>query len=79
MIHRQTQRLPSAAVSFRGARSNLLVDENGAESSFETVLRVIHKVGDVNPSPGMSDVAPTGVYAQCPFPPSIETMRHSEF
>ena len=82
MIRARTQRLPSATVSFLGARSNALRDENGGEPSFETVLRIIHEsgyIGDVYPAPGMWELAPTAVYARFPFPPSVESMRHGGF
>ncbi len=82
MIHRRTQRQPSTSVSFLGAHSNLLLDDRGHEPSFEAVLRVMHDagyVGDVYPSPGMWDMAPTGVYARYPFPPSIDMMREGGF
>ncbi len=82
MIRRKTQRLPSASVSFIGARSNMLVDREGNEPSFETVLRIMHEagyIGDIYPSPGMWHSAPTGVYARYPFPASLETMRHGGF
>jgi len=82
MIRSRTQRMPSAAVSFLGARSNALRDANEGEPSLETVLRVMHEsgyVGDVYPAPGMWEVAPTGVYARYPFPPSVETMREGGF
>jgi hypothetical protein len=79
MIQSRTHRLPSASVSFLGARSNALRDENGREPSFETVLRIIHESGysgDVYPAPGMWSLAPTAVYARYPFPPSVDAMRH---
>lgn len=79
MIRARRQRLPSATVSFLGARTNALRDENGVEPSFETVLRIMHEsgyVGDVYPAPGMWELAPTAVYARYPFPPSVESMRH---
>lgn len=82
MIRSRTQRMPSAAVSFLGARSNALRDDNDNEPSLETVLRVMHESGyggDVYPAPGMWEVAPTGVYARYPFPASVETMRLGGF
>ncbi len=82
MIHARTQRLPSASVSFLCARSNALRDEQDDEPSFETVLRIMHGAGytgDVYPTPGMWGMAPTGVYARYPFPPSVESMRHGGF
>ena len=80
MIRTRSQRHPSASVSFLGARSNALVNSDGQEPSFETVLRIMYESGytsgDVYPAPGMWTLAPTAVYARYPFPPSIETMRH---
>lgn len=79
MIRSRTSRLPSASVSFLGARSNALVDSNGNEPSFETVLRIMHQSGyngDIYPAPAMWAAAPTAVYARYPFPPSVESMRH---
>jgi hypothetical protein len=34
---------------------------------------------DVYPSPGMWEVAPTGVFATYPFPESLDTMRRGGF
>ncbi|MBI1336435.1 MAG: hypothetical protein GC164_05680 [Phycisphaera sp.] len=82
MLRRNTQRLPSASVSFIGARSNALRDADGKEPSLESVLRVMHEAGytgDVYPAPAMWSAAPTGVYARYPFPPSVESMRHGGF
>lgn len=82
MIRRNTQRIPSASVSFIGARSNALRDAAGREPSFETVLRVMHEAGyhgDVYPATAMWEAAPTGVYARYPFPPSIDQMRQGGF
>jgi hypothetical protein len=39
MIRRDSDRLPSASVSFLGARSNRLTDSRGREPSLESVLR----------------------------------------
>lgn len=78
MIRRRTERLPVASVSFLGARANKLVDDDGHEPSFETVLGTMHDagfVGDVYPAPGMWRVAPTAVFARYPFPTAIDTMR----
>lgn len=78
MINRRTSRLPSAAVSFLGARSNALRDRDGGEPTLETVLRVMHDAGytgDVYPAPSMWEAAPTAVYARYPFPASVERMR----
>ncbi len=79
MIRLRPSRLPSAAVSFLGARSNALVDNDGREPSFETVLRIMYDAGytgDIYPAPAMWAAAPTAVYARYPFPRSLEAMRH---
>lgn len=83
MIRRSPQRLPSASVSFLGARSNALAKERSSAEhpgpSFETVLRTMHEAGypgDVYPAPAMWASSPTAVYARYPFPPSLEAMRH---
>jgi hypothetical protein len=79
MIRVRTSRLPSASVSFLGARSNALLDSDGNAPSFETVLRIMHQsgyTGDIYPAPAMWAAAPTAVYARYPFPPSVESMRH---
>ncbi len=79
MIRTRPSRLPSASVSFLGARSNALVDSSDREPSFETVLRIMYEAGytgDVYPAPAMWAAAPTAVYARYPFPPSLEAMRH---
>lgn len=82
MVRMRSQRLPSASVSFLGARSNALANPSGGEPSFETVLRTMYDAGytgDIYPAPHMWDSAPTAVYARYPFPPSLETMRHGGF
>lgn len=79
MIRQRTSRLPSASVSFLGARSNALVDSHGNEPSFETVLRIMYEsgyTGDVYPAPDMWASAPTAVFARYPFPSSLDAMRH---
>lgn len=78
MLTRKTQRLPSASVSFLGARSNALRDESNDEPTFETVLRVMNDAGyhgDVYPAPSMWESAPTAVFARYPFPESLTRMR----
>ena len=79
MLRRKTERLPTASVSFLGARANRLVGEDGQrEPSFETVLRTMSEVGfggDVYPAPWMWDSQPTALYARYPFPASIDRMR----
>ncbi|NJO55498.1 MAG: hypothetical protein HC834_03120 [Rhodospirillales bacterium] len=73
MIRRKTSRLPVASVSFLGGRANRLVDAQGNEPTFETVLRTMYEVGfsgDVYPAPWMWGASSTGVYARYPFPES---------
>lgn len=82
MINTRRDRLPSASVSFLGARSNALIDDEGKEPSLEGVLRAMYDsgyTGDVYPAPQMWESAPTSVYARYPFPSSLETMRHGGF
>lgn len=82
MLRERRDRWPSASVSFLGAKSNRLVGANGEEPSFESVLRVMFEAGyrgDVYPSLGMWEVAPTGVLASYPFPSSLDVMRTGGF
>ncbi len=82
MIRRKPNRMPAASVCFLGARANRLLDENGQEPSFETVLRTMHEAGfggDVYPALWMWDSSPTPVYARYPFPSSIDSMRQGGF
>ncbi len=82
MIERRYDRMPCASVSFLGAKSNKLVDEHGREPSFEAVLRTMFDAGyrgDVYPSLGMWELAPTGVFANYPFPKSLDVMRSGGF
>ncbi|MEX0778076.1 MAG: hypothetical protein WD042_20420 [Phycisphaeraceae bacterium] len=82
MISRKPQRRPSASVSFLGAQVNRLVNEHGAEPSFETVLRTMHTAGyegDVYPAVGMWRLTNTGVFGRYPFPASLESMRQGGF
>jgi hypothetical protein len=78
MLRHKPGRMPSASVSFLGAHANRLVDRDGNEPSFETVLRAMHEagyVGDVYPSPAMWHTATIGLYARYPFAPALEQMR----
>lgn len=78
MLMTRTERLPAASVSFLGGRSNRLLAKGNAEPSLEAVLNVMYEAGfwgDVYPAPAMWEVAPTGVFARFPFPPSLERMR----
>ena len=78
MIQGRGERRPVATVSFLGARSNKLVDAEGNEPSFESVLRVMYDAGyrgDVFPSPTMWQFGEVGVFPSYPFPQGLERMR----
>ncbi len=82
MLAGRRERWPVASVSFLGAKSNRLVDAEGNEPSFESVLRTMHEAGyrgDVYPALGMWELAPTGVFASYPFPESLKVMRAGGF
>jgi hypothetical protein len=82
MLRGRQERLPVASVSFLGAKSNRLIGPGGREPSFESVLRVMYDAGyrgDVYPSLGMWELAPTGVFASYPFPESLSVMRKGGF
>ncbi len=81
MIRGRADRLPSASVSFLGARANQLMGRESTEPSFEEVLRIMHESGyggDVYPAPSMWS-AKTGVFARYPFPPALDHMREGGF
>ena len=78
MVERRWDRIPCASVSFLGAKSNRLVDADGNEPTFESVLRTVYDSGyrgDMYPSLRMWEIAPTGVFATYPFPASLKVMR----
>ncbi len=78
MLRGRRDRQPVASVSFLGARSNSLVDENGKEPSFETVLRTMYQAGyrgDVYPAPTLWSKGDVGVFATYPFPEGVQRMR----
>jgi len=78
MIQGRVDRQPIATVSFLGARSNRLVDESGAEPSFESVLRLMYEAGyrgDVYPSPQLWSFGDVGVFPTYPFPEGLARMR----
>ena len=82
MLRGRRERLPVATVSFLGAKVNRLVDADGHEPTFESVLRVMYEAGyrgDAYPSLGMWELAPTGVFASFPFPESLDVMRKGGF
>ena len=82
MLTGRRERWPVASVSFLGAKSNQLVDADDREPSFESVLRTMFEAGyrgDVYPSLGMWELAPTGAFANYPFPDSLDVMRSGGF
>ncbi|MHC4427235.1 MAG: hypothetical protein ACYS0D_01340 [Planctomycetota bacterium] len=82
MLAGRRERWPVASVSFLGAKSNRLLDADGREPSFESVLRTMFDAGyrgDVFPSLGMWERSPTGVYASYPFPESLNVLRAGRF
>lgn len=82
MLEGRRDRWPSASVSFLGAKSNRLIDHDGREPALESVLHTMHESGyrgDVYPSLGMWELAPTGVFATYPFPESLNVMRTGGF
>ena len=82
MVERRWDRMPAASVSFLGAKSNRLVDTDGNEPTFESIIRTMYEAGyrgDVYPSLRMWEVAPTGVFATYPFPDSLKVMRSGGF
>jgi hypothetical protein len=82
MLSGRRERLPVASVSFLGAKSNRLIESGRREPSFESVLRGMYDAGyrgDIYPSLGMWELAPTGVFASYPFPESLDVMRKGGF
>ena len=78
MLAERRDRLPVASVSFLGAKSNHLIDDDGRQPSFETVLRTMYEAGyrgDVYPPIEMWELAPTGAFASYPFPESLDSIR----
>jgi len=82
MLSDRQERWPSASVSFLGAKSNRLIDEDGQEPTFESVLRAMYDSGyrgDVYPPLSAWQCAPTGVFATYPYPASLSVMRSGGF
>jgi len=83
MVSRNSQRLPSASVSFLGASANRLTDGRGAEPAFETVLQTMYAAsytGDVYPPPSLWQTAgEVDVFARYPFAKALDTMRAGGF
>lgn len=78
MLEGRRERLPVASVSFLNARANRLLDEQGREPSFESVLRVMFRAGfrgDVYAAPTMWKHGHIGVFPSYPFPEGLERMR----
>ncbi|MDX2117824.1 MAG: hypothetical protein SFY96_06550 [Planctomycetota bacterium] len=78
MLHDRRERLPVASVSFLNARANRLVDRDGFEPSFESVLRTMFNAGfrgDVYASPNMWRFGNVGVFPTYPFPEGVDRMR----
>lgn len=78
MLRGRRERQPIASVSFLGARSNRLITDEGAEPTFETVLRTMFEAGyrgDIYPSPAMWSYAHVGVFPAFPFPEGLDRMR----
>ena len=78
MLAGRRERWPVASVSFLGAKSNRLINPSSREPSFEAVLRTMFEAGyrgDVYPSLGMWELAPTGAFASYPFPESLHVSR----
>ena len=78
MLEGRRERLPAATVSFLGAKSNRLIGTQDDEPSLEEVLDAMHQAGyegDFYPPVQTWEKAPTGMFANYPFPKSIERMR----
>ncbi|MEO1718252.1 MAG: hypothetical protein AAFR76_14210 [Planctomycetota bacterium] len=78
MLKDRADRRPVASVSFLGARSNRLLDADGNEPSFETVLRTMFQSGyrgDVYPALSMWSRGDVGVFPTYPFPEGLARMR----
>jgi hypothetical protein len=82
MIRHRGTRLPTASVSFLGARANALIGDNNKEPSFEAVLRTMYHAGyygDVYPSPAMWQLSQVGLYPRYPFSAALDRMRNGGF
>jgi hypothetical protein len=82
MLQCRPERSPVASVCFVGARANQLVDHEGKEPSFETVLNLMYRQGyrgDVYPAPWMWEHAPVGVFPRYPFPEMLREMCEGGF
>lgn len=78
MLRDRHDRHPVASVSFLNAKANRLIDTDGKEPSFESVLHTMFESGfrgDVYTSPAMWRVGNVGVFPSYPFPDSVDRMR----
>jgi hypothetical protein len=78
MLRARRERLPVASVSFLNARANRLMNADGQEPSFESVLRAMYEAGfrgDTYPAPTMWRLGHIGVFPSFPFPPGLDRMR----
>ncbi|MCB1280969.1 MAG: hypothetical protein KDB18_05555 [Salinibacterium sp.] len=78
MLSGRPDRRPVATVSFLDGVSNRLIDADGSQPSFETVLRTMFDSGyrgDVYPSPSMWNHGHVGVFPTYPFPEGLDRMR----
>lgn len=82
MLGRRSSRMPAASVSFLGARANRLLDANGREPAFESVLRSMYQTGysgDVYPSPAMWHTSQVGLFARYPFASTLDRLRQGGY
>lgn len=79
MVQGRADRRPMCSVSFQGAQSNRLIDDQtGEEPSFEAILDAMYQAGyrgDVYPSPKMWNLGDVGVFPSYPFPEGLDRMR----
>ena len=80
MLEGRRERQPVATISFLDARSNRLASAKtpDGEPSLESVLDAMHQAGyegDLYPPATAWEVAPTSVFANYPFPESLDRMR----
>lgn len=78
MLAGRADRRPVCTVSFLGAHANRVVDHDGREPTYETILRTMHEAGfrgDAYPPPTAWEVASVGAYPCYPFPAGLDRMR----
>ncbi|MDX2148223.1 MAG: hypothetical protein SFZ23_11945 [Planctomycetota bacterium] len=82
MLRERADRMPVASISFLSAKANRLLENDGSEPSFETVLRTMFESGfrgDVYAAPTMWQFGHVGVFPTYPFPDSVDDMRRGGF